>query len=76
MENDVVNVVNADELHFLHFWLHLVGSAFPNQGLNLCPLHCKQRVLTPGLPGNSLNCTLVCVLSRSVMSDSLQPRGP
>jgi len=51
MVNDVVNVVNANELHFLHFWLHLVGSSFPNQGWNLCPLHCKQRVLTPDSPG-------------------------
>lgn len=34
MVNDVVNVVNANELHFLHFWLHLVGSSFPNQGWN------------------------------------------
>ena len=28
-----------------------VGSQFPDQGLNLCPLHWKHGVLTTGLPG-------------------------
>ena len=27
-----------------------VGSEFPNQGLNPCPLHWKRRILTTGLP--------------------------
>ena len=30
-----------------------VGSQFPNQGLNLCPLHWKHRVLTTGPPEKS-----------------------
>ena len=30
-----------------------VGSYFPDQGSNLCPLQWKCRVLTTGLPGNS-----------------------
>ena len=32
-----------------------VGSLFPDQGSNLCPLHCKHRVLTIGSPGKSPN---------------------
>ena len=31
-----------------------VGSLFPNQGLNPCPLQWKRQVLTVGLPGKSL----------------------
>ena len=31
-----------------------VGSLFPDQGLNLCPLQWKRRVLTTGPPGKSL----------------------
>ena len=38
---------------FFLFFGH-VGSYFPNQGLNLCPLHWKLRVLTSGPPGKSL----------------------
>ena len=30
-----------------------VGSKFPDQGLNLHPLHWKHRILTSGLPGKS-----------------------
>ena len=33
--------------------LQLVGSQFPGQGSNPCPLQQKHRVLTTGLPGNS-----------------------
>ena len=36
-----------------------VGSYFPNQGLNLCPLHCKHGVLTTGPPGKSPDTSLV-----------------
>ena len=32
-----------------------VGPYFPNQGLNLHPVHWKHRVLTTGPPGKSLN---------------------
>ena len=32
-----------------------VGSLFPYQGLNLCPLHWKGGVLTTGPPGKSLS---------------------
>ena len=31
-----------------------VGSQFPNQGPNLCPLHLKHEVLTTGPRGKSL----------------------
>ena len=40
-------------LFFGHFtWP--VGSWFPAQGSNPCPLHCKHGVLTTGLPEKSL----------------------
>ena len=32
----------------------IAGSQFPSRGLNPCPLQWKHRVLTTGLPGNSL----------------------
>ena len=32
-----------------------VGSYFPSQGLNLCPLEWKCGTLTTGPPGHSLN---------------------
>ena len=31
------------------------GTEFPDQGLNLCPLHWQHKVLTTGLPGKSLD---------------------
>ena len=31
-----------------------VGSSFPNQGLNPCPLHWEHGVITTGAPGESL----------------------
>ena len=45
----------AQVFFFFFFCLALqhVGSQFPNQGLNPCPLHWKLRVLTSGLPGKS-----------------------
>ena len=33
--------------------LECVGSSFPNQALNPCPLQWKLRILTIGLPGKS-----------------------
>ena len=33
--------------------VELVGSSFPDQGLNPCPLHWKRGVLTSGMPGKS-----------------------
>ena len=46
------------EINFLLLLLLLhvaCGILIPNQGLNLCPLHWKHRVLTNGLPGKSLS---------------------
>ena len=44
-----------------------VGSWFPHQGLNLCPLHWEPGVLTIGLSGKSLKSILnVSVLKRKV----------
>ena len=40
---------------FFFFWLCHLGTLFPNQGSNPCPLHWKHGVLTTGLPGKSLN---------------------
>ena len=37
-----------------------VGSQFPNQGSNPCPLKWKCRVLTSGLPGKPLSWFLYC----------------
>ena len=37
---------------FCHAMQHL-GSFFPDQGLNPCPLHWKHRVITTGPPGKS-----------------------
>ena len=42
---------------FIHFFgcsVQHVGSQFPNQGLNSSSLRWKHKVLTTGLPGNSL----------------------
>ena len=36
------------------FFLRLAGSQFPNQGLDLWPLHWECQVLTTGPPGESL----------------------
>ena len=44
-----------------------VGSYFPNQGLNPCPLLQKCGILTTWLPGNSLH----CFLAESILSNSL-----
>ena len=33
--------------------IHHVGSYFPDQGSNRCPVQWKHRLLTTGLPGNS-----------------------
>ena len=51
--------------YFLSLWIYiyiyigyaaqLVGFQFPDQGSNPCPQHWKHRVLTSGLPGNSLD---------------------
>ena len=43
---------------FGHSWRH-VGSQFPGQRWNLCPLWLKHGFLTSGPPGKSLS---VCVL--------------
>ena len=43
-------------VHFISFFgctMRRVGSSFPYQGLNLCPLHWERRVLTTGRPGIS-----------------------
>ena len=45
-----------------------VGSYFPDQGLNLHPLHWKHRVLTTGPPGTSLN-KLIILLSTPYLDD-------
>ena len=47
---------STNDLFFFFFFYCTVwpkGSYFPNQGLNLCPLHWEQGVLTTGLPGKS-----------------------
>ena len=36
-----------------------VGSLFPDQGLNLCPLQCQHGVLTTGLPGKTLLISII-----------------
>ena len=35
------------------------GIQFPDQGMNLGPLHCKRRLLATGPPGKSLPCPLI-----------------
>ena len=37
-----------------------VGSYFPDQGLNPCPLQWRSRVLTTGLPGRTLGDQILC----------------
>ena len=44
------------------FTVWLVGSLFPNQGLNPCPWQWKSRVLTTGPVGNSPHCDFLTVL--------------
>ena len=39
---------------FFYCAVQHVGSYFPKQGLNLCPLRWEPRVLTTGPPGKSL----------------------
>ena len=43
-----------------------VGSYFPNQGLNLCPLLWKCEVFTAGPPGQSWSVVLLCFLLSQV----------
>ena len=43
-----------------------IGSQFPTQGSNPCPLHWKHRALKTGLPGTFLKLTLI-YLSRNIM---------
>ena len=40
---------------FFFFWLLCMACRIPNQGANLYPLQWESRVLTTGLPGNSLD---------------------
>ena len=52
-------------LYFFFFLaiLQNVGSWFPDQGSNLCPLHCKSGVLTTGPLGKSQwVSTILCIL--------------
>ena len=48
-------ILHSTFFFFLAMWL--VGSKFPDQGLNLSPLKWKHWVLSTGLPGNSRNTT-------------------
>ena len=50
------------EEEVLYFILatHHVGSYFPDQGWNPCPLQWKGGVLTTSLPGKSLDGPLLC----------------
>ena len=41
---------------FFFFWPYRVGSLFPNQGSNPCPLHWEHTALTTGPLGKSLKC--------------------
>ena len=45
------------------------GSQFPNQGLNLRPLHWKHGALTTGLPGKSLIVVFTCI---TIMTEEIE----
>ena len=49
-------IFQADDYLFIYLSVPMqyAGSWFPNQSLNLCPLHWEPRVLTTGPPGKSL----------------------
>ena len=53
----------------------LLLGIFLTRGLNPGPLHCRQILYYLSLQGSSAQALSVCVLSRSVMSDSLQQHG-
>ena len=52
-------------------------SYFPEQGLNLCPLHLEHRMLTTGPPGKSfrgnffVTCVSHCVCQQQILDSSI-----
>ena len=64
---------HPDLLFFFGCAMWYVGSYFPDQGLNPCPLHLKGRVLTTGPPGKSLTLSFSFFLDCTAISPATGP---
>ena len=68
ISTDLFSLGISSFFFFFGLTLRLVGSQFPDQGLNPCPLHWKCGVLTTGSPGNSLGISSLNKTSPSLCS--------